>query len=520
MKIIYLFLLCIFFAYGQQQVKIPWPSLADSPWPVLRGDMQGTGRSEYVGPSTNSVIWRKDMPFGVVLGPIIGYDNNLFVGTNSYNSISVENYFYSLTKDGNNIWTFITEDDRRANVAGPTLSSDSTIYFASIGGGLYALTLEGNLKWNNSKFQATYFTRHISVDKNSNIYDTWIDTLFVIDSKNGLVIDSFYTPKIAGTEVVFSTGGDTIFYWSGRLHTEDPKFLNAISLSGVHLWSTEFFVGSHSYGPLAVDNENHIYLYASDSPFDQYLYCINPDGTVNWKYELNSNEGYENYSAPTIAKNGNIIFQTSSGDSGYINSVDYYGNLNWKTTLGHYFEDGARINHGLVSDAEGKIYCGSTYGITTNFWCLSSEGTILWKLDLEGYEYDSSPAISSDGTLYIGTHLSSLFNYHVRNLIAVRDTVTSVEYEGSIPVLFNLEQNYPNPFNSTTNIRYAIPQSGRITVKVYDLMGREVATLVDRYQEAGSYDVIFQVDDMASGIYFYQLQAGDFIATKKLILLK
>ena len=520
MKIIYLLLFCTFIVYAQQQVKIPWPSLADSPWPVLRGDMQGTGRSEYVGPSTNNVIWRKDMPFGVVLGPIIGYDNNLFVGTNSYNSISVENYFYSLTKDGNNIWTFVTEDDRRANVAGPTLSSDSTIYFSSIGRGLFAITLDGELKWNNSKFQATYFTRYIGIDKSYNLYVNWLDTLFIIDTKNGQVIDSFYAPKIADTEVVFSTGGGTIFYRSGRNFTEDPKLLNAITLSGEYLWSIEFFVGSHSYGPLAVDNENHIYLYASDSPFDQFLYCINPDGTVNWKYELNSNEGYENYSAPTIDKNGNIIFQTSSGDSGYINSVDYYGNLNWKSTLGHYFEDGARINHGLVSDAEGKIYCGSSYGNTTNFWCLRSDGTILWRLGLEGYEYDSSPAISSDGTLYIGTHLGSLFNYHERNLIAIRDTVTSVGDGNRIVESYWLEQNYPNPFNSETHIRYTIPQSGKVTLKVYDLMGSEVATLLDRIQESGSYDVIFQADNLVSGIYFYTLTSGNFMETKKLILTK
>jgi len=85
---------------------------------------------------------------------------------------------------------------------------------------------------------------------------------------------------------------------------------------------------------------------------------------------------------------------------------------------------------------------------------------------------------------------------------------------------YTLEQNYPNPFNSTTNIRYLIPQSGRVTLKVYDLMGKEVATLLDRYQEAGSYDVIFQADNFSSGIYFYHLTAGGYSATKKMILMK
>jgi len=83
-----------------------------------------------------------------------------------------------------------------------------------------------------------------------------------------------------------------------------------------------------------------------------------------------------------------------------------------------------------------------------------------------------------------------------------------------------LEQNFPNPFNSTTYIWYSIPVSGRVTLKVFDLFGNDVSTLLDMYQARGEYDVIFQADNLSSGIYFYQLRAGNFISTKKLILLK
>jgi hypothetical protein len=231
------------------------------------------------------------------------------------------------------------------------------------------------------------------------------------------------------------------------------------------------------------------------------------------------NEGYQNYSSPAIDRDGNVIFQTNTDDTGYINSIDYYGNFNWKVSLGDIY-DGAIIDHGLVCDASGKIYCGSTSGLQTNFWCIDNDGEILWKLNLEGYEYDTSPAIGSDGTLYIGTHLSSTFQNHVRNLIAVRDTVTSVENNDEDILNYKLEQNYPNPFNSVTHIRYTIPQSGRVTLKIYDLMGKEVATLLARFQNAGSYDVIFQAGELASGIYFYTLTSGNFMATKKLILLR
>ncbi len=348
--------------------------------------------------------------------------------------------------------------------------------------------------------------------------------MFILEPQNGNVIDSVYIPNIVD-DIVFSTGGDTIFYFTGRIQSQDPKALNAASLQGEHLWSVEFSVSRANRGSPVVDNNNKIYVFAAETPVDKFLYCINPNGTVNWRYPLDSNENYENYSSPTIDRKGNIIFPSSkfvepNADSGYITSLDYYGNLNWKTTLGHYWNCGAFINSGLVCDAEGKIYCGSSYGTSTNFWCLDSNGAILWKLDLEGYEYDTSPAINSEGALYIGTHLDLFFQNHERNLIAIRDTVTLVENNGNEILSYKLEQNFPNPFNSLTHIRDSIPQSLNVSLKIFDVLGNEVAILLDRYQDSGSYDVIFQADNLSSGIYFYQLRAENIVVTKKLILLK
>ena len=90
----------------------------------------------------------------------------------------------------------------------------------------------------------------------------------------------------------------------------------------------------------------------------------------------------------------------------------------------------------------------------------------------------------------------------------------------SIPTEFSLSQNYPNPFNPSTKISWQSPVSGQQTLKVYDVLGNEVATLVDEFRNAGGYEVDFNASSLASGIYFYRLQAGSFIQTKKMILLK
>ena len=85
---------------------------------------------------------------------------------------------------------------------------------------------------------------------------------------------------------------------------------------------------------------------------------------------------------------------------------------------------------------------------------------------------------------------------------------------------FSLSQNYPNPFNSTTNIQYSINTKQFVVLKVYDVLGNEIVTLINEYKTAGMYSVQFTTHNLASGIYFYKLQAGDFVQSKKMILLR
>ncbi|MBT8378528.1 MAG: T9SS type A sorting domain-containing protein [Ignavibacteria bacterium] len=98
--------------------------------------------------------------------------------------------------------------------------------------------------------------------------------------------------------------------------------------------------------------------------------------------------------------------------------------------------------------------------------------------------------------------------------------VTSADNNNQITDEFILEQNYPNPFNPTTKINFAIPQSGVTTIKVYNILGNEVATLLDRELTAGKHDVNFDATNLSSGTYFYTLTSGTFRETKKLVLLK
>ena len=101
-------------------------------------------------------------------------------------------------------------------------------------------------------------------------------------------------------------------------------------------------------------------------------------------------------------------------------------------------------------------------------------------------------------------------------------TITNVSDLSTQPEKYSLNQNYPNPFNPETNIKYSIPKGNNVQLKVYDIMGREVISLVNEYQQAGTYTVSFNADklSLSSGIYFYKIQTGEFTKSMKMILLK
>lgn len=187
------------------------------------------------------------------------------------------------------------------------------------------------------------------------------------------------------------------------------------------------------------------------------------------------------------------------------------------TSDGIYFSESPYINW-------SKLYQSSSYSIfidlVDNIYSSVVDGIIHSNNNGNHWELIFTENISrafahdlkiEDNSLFIATNSYGLYELQIP---------TSIDDEVNFITNYHLFQNYPNPFNSSTNVKYSIPQSGRVSIKVFDLMGREVTTLLDRYQEAGSYDLIFQAHDLASGIYFYQLQASEFTATKKLILLK
>jgi len=136
-----------------------------------------------------------------------------------------------------------------------------------------------------------------------------------------------------------------------------------------------------------------------------------------------------------------------------------------------------------------------------------------------GTTTEATNYIYSDILIYSGT---TTYSYRLKQL----DFNGSYEYsevltvEFDVPRDFVLQQNYPNPFNPSTKIKYAVPEESPVSIKVFDLTGREVTTLVDEVKQPGSYELTFNAEKYASGVYVYRMMAGSFVQVKKMSLLK
>jgi hypothetical protein len=174
----------------------------------------------------------------------------------------------------------------------------------------------------------------------------------------------------------------------------------------------------------------------------------------------------------------------------------------------------------LINSQVGLSYSnGSTEGIIIGteglgVFLFSDEGDSLGSRN-EGLTNLNVQALTLDnnGYVYAGTG-SGVWRRPLSEI------VTSVEEETNQPTDFILSQNYPNPFNPSTKIKYSVPQSSNVVIKVFDVLGNEIETLVKEEKSVGTYELTWSASSLPSGVYFYQLKSGPFVETKKMVLMK
>lgn len=289
--------------------------------------------------------------------------------------------------------------------------------------------------------------------------------------------------------------------WTGDIESDSPSIsqtlFNDISLVA------NFEIDSTAINQIVINEIN--YNSADEFNPDDWLELHNPSSKAidisGWKIMDNSN---------TFTIPSNTIIDT----------MDYLVFCQDLDQFGLLFED--------VINATGDL----GFGLSNGGEVIKLYNTNDLLVDSVAYEDNTPWPVQPDGN---GPTLSlkdpQLDNSIGSNWIASNkygtpgkentNTIVSTEEVSEVPSNYQLLQNYPNPFNGYTNIVYSIPKSGLVTLKIYDLLGREVRTLVDKFQVANTYRVNFETSELPSGVYFYRLQVeGDFQKGKKMLLLK
>ena len=374
-------------------------------------------------------------------------------------------------------------------------------------------------------------------------YDPDGDTVWVrryngpenyVDGASGIALDGLYNIYVTGKS--YDTTGHLDYVTIKYAPTGDTLWLRRYKGPGE---------GYDEASAIAVDSAGNAYVtgYSTGSATSTDYATIRyyPDGDTAWvrRYDGAAN-GFDYAKAIAIDDSG-FVYVTGYSDStatyqDYLTvKYDSSGNEVWMRRY-DYGVSGSDNPYAIAVDGSGNVYVtgmsggGPTFDYATIKYY--SNGDTAWVMRYNGpgnaADYGRAIAVDDSGNVYVTGYSEDsggLDDYctikYVQGFSGVEDETGSEER----PSEFELSQNYPNPFNPTTKIEFTLAKSGFVTLQIYDTLGRKVRTLVSEELSSGYKSVIWDGknedgNDVASGVYFYQLKVGDFSEPKKMLLLK
>jgi photosystem II stability/assembly factor-like uncharacterized protein len=344
-------------------------------------------------------------------------------------------------------------------------------------------------------------------------------------ANSGLTITSVSSLAFSGSSLFAGTTYGGIFRSTdnGSNWTEvntglSVLFINTLALSGSNIYAGARHSVTGGGVFLSTNNgDNWSYIGLTDQ--EVYSLAISGNnifaGTDGGVF-VTTNNGV-NWTAVNSGLNADLVYALEISDGnlyagtsdGIFYSVD--NGSNWTNISSALLDD--KIIRSIALYSSNIIVGTGGYGAY-----LSTNNGISWEENDKGFPNSFSEIFAltiSNTKIYAGTLFRGAWER------PLTDYVTDVEIvSDNLPLSFNLAQNYPNPFNPSTVISYQLPRGGEVSLIVYDILSNEIITLVDEYKPAGRYEVEFNASKLTSGAYFYQLKTGDFLQTRKMILIK
>ena len=330
-----------------------------------------------------------------------------------------------------------------------------------------------------------------------------------------------YALAIDGLGNVYITGGSDTTSVTGSTVRSDFETIK-YNTDGVLQWQKRYNSPSDSIdapNSIAVDISGNVFVTGGSLELGK-TNCVtikyNSSGIQQW---IVKNSGAEGKGA------GGFFIRTDAAGNAYIAGVNKLTGTNYNCLILKYNSAGDQqfmqiytpnsTPHCMELDAASNIYI--TVGVSTIKY--NSSGIQQW---IQSYMGPGNHPLGITCLAVEGNSnfdIAGLSNEYMYTL-KYSQTLTGVHEPGNIPELFSLSQNYPNPFNPTTNIKYDLPVGDFVVLKVYDVIGNEIETLVNEKQNAGSYSVSFNAVNYPSGVYFYKLMTEKFSETKKMVVVK
>ena len=397
----------------------------------------------------------------------------------------------------------------------------------------------------------------IAIDAAGNIYVGGARTFGSGQNSSYLLVkynlngDSLWTRTYKGTQFLAGLGsavkcikvdGNSV-YVTGKSFDMNPNFTFATTikydLSGNQIWLRKdtLINGSDDVIGMETDHSGNL-IVTCNYGFDIVTYKYNSSGVRLWKklYAGIGGNYYDNVTGIAVDPSGNIyltgnsVRTTGSGGEDFLTlKYDPTGNLMWDRFYNGTYGDGD-YSKGISVDAEGNSYItGIAFDLSFDFNYTTikydTDGTQNWKISYDGgftHRRDEPVAIALDlsGNVIVTGISSRGVNTDDFTTVKYSQTTGVNQISSQIPKGYSLSQNYPNPFNPATNLEFGISKLGFVTLKIFDLLGKEIATLVNSELRAGSYKYNFDAGNSPSGVYFYKLTAGEFSETKKMSLIK
>ena len=300
---------------------------------------------------------------------------------------------------------------------------------------------------------------------------------------------------------------------------------------GDTLWTKVYGGSSYQGGKSIKQTDDGGFIvtgsYNNGGPTSTEVWLLKTDaiGDTLWTKTFGGDGTQEGYDVLQTDDGGYLIAGSQSWAEMWLIRTNSAGDTLWTKTYPGSLAPGNCLSH--ASDG-GFIITGSDFNGDLLVIRTDENGDLLWSSTYDGGISDAGSAViqvAGGGYLVCGsTDSTGTGNTDIWLIRLDSDGTTSVNEEPALVNQFQLNQNYPNPFNPSTTISWQSPVGSHQTIKVYDVLGNEIATLVNEEKPAGTYEVEFQSTvgsrRLASGVYYYQLRAGEYLETKKMLMLK